>query len=197
MNVIRAFIAISFPPDIYIRLEQVSQQLKERMPKSPVRWIPVRNIHLTIKFLGNVSMANLEALKSVMVSEARRHTSFELSLGELGAFPSANRPRVLWVGIKAPLEMKTLQQGVETETDRLGYAREERPFSPHLTMGRVVRNASPEQARQIGEVVQNMKVGFLGAARVTEIHLYRSDLQPGGASYTRLFSAPLGNPSEG
>jgi 2'-5' RNA ligase len=196
MSVIRAFIAISFPPEIYDRLDQVSRQLKERMPTAPVRWVPVRNIHLTIKFLGNVSVANLEVLQTVMGSEAVRHPPFDLSLGELGAFPSANRPRVIWAGIEAPRGLKGLQQSIEEATERLGYTREERPFSPHLTLGRVTRNASPEQARQIGEVVQNMKVGFIGAARITKIHLYRSDLQPGGAVYTLMFSAPLGNPSE-
>ena len=74
---------------------------------------------------------------------------------------------------------------------RLGYAREERPFSPHLTLGRVSRNANRQDERLIGEAIESIKLGFLGVARVQAVHLYKSDLHPNGAVYTRLFSAAL------
>ena len=74
---------------------------------------------------------------------------------------------------------------------RLGYVPEERPFSPHLTLGRVARNASPEEIHRISDILGKTKVGFLGAFRVQSVHLYRSDLQPGGSIYTRLFTANL------
>jgi len=191
MSVIRSFIAISLSPEIYQHLDEVGAKLRDRLPEAPVRWVPIRNIHLTIKFLGNVSVSNLEVLKKILHAEVSRHAPFEISVGELGAFPSNRRPRVLWVGVEAPPELHALQHGIETEMARLGYAREERPFSPHLTLGRVARNAESDDLRQIGQVLDSCKVGFLGATRVREVHLYRSDLQPGGAVYTRLFSASL------
>jgi 2'-5' RNA ligase len=191
MSVIRAFIAIEMSPEIQRRLDQVSDELKLRLKDIPVRWVPVENIHLTLKFLGDVSVANLEVLKKILQSEIAGHHPFEMSVGELGAFPSIRRPRVIWVKVQAPAELDAVQHGIETESTRLGYSREERAFSPHLTLGRVSRNASSRDIRRISEVLETYKVGFLGAARVQAVRLFRSDLQPGGAVYTCLFSAPL------
>jgi 2'-5' RNA ligase len=191
MSVIRAFIAISLSPEIYQQLDQVLAGLKNKLPGGSIRWIPANNIHLTIKFLGDVSISSQELLTKVLQAEVSRHPSFEVSVGELGVFPSLRRPHVVWIGVEAPPELAVLQHGVEAEMARLGYAPEERPFSPHLTLGRVARNASPEDIRHIGDVLVKSKVGFLGAFRVQSVHLYRSDLQPGGSVYTRLFTASL------
>jgi len=191
MSVIRAFIAINLSPEIFKNLNQVVGQLKERLPDAPIRWVPVKNIHLTIKFLGDVSVSNLDLLTKILRSEAGHHSEFEFSVGELGAYPSIRRPRVVWVGVEAPPELHALQRGIETETTRLGYAREDRDFSPHLTLGRISRGANSNAVRQISEVLSNCKVGYLGAARVLAVNLYRSDLKPSGAVYTELFSASL------
>ncbi len=191
MSVIRAFIAINLSSEIVQQLDQVLAGLKSRLPGGAIRWVPAKNIHLTIKFLGDVSVSSLELLTKGLQSEAGRHPSFEISVGELGVFPSLRRPHIVWVGVEAPPELDALQHGVEAEMARLGYAPEERPFSPHLTLGRVARNASQDENRQIAEVLGKYKVGFLGAFRVESVHLYRSDLQPGGSVYTRLFTANL------
>jgi len=191
MAVIRAFIAIDLSAEIIQRLEEVAGQLKQRLAGMQIRWVPVENIHLTLKFLGDVSLTNLEVLKKILLSEASNHPTFEMSVGELGAFPSLRRPRVIWVGVTAPSELNALQHGIESETARLGYQRENRGFSPHLTLGRVSRNSPSQEARQIGQVLDSFKVGFLGATRVLEVYLYRSDLRPGGAVYTRLMTASL------
>jgi len=166
--------------------------LRQRLEGAPVRWVAVENIHLTVKFLGDVSLANLDLLKRTLQSEAASHAAFEVSVGGVGAFPDMRRPRVIWVGVQAPPQLSSLQSGIDAQMSRLGYAREERPFSPHLTLGRVARAASLAEVRRIGEVLQTLKIGFLGATRLHQVHLYRSDLQPSGAVYTRVFSAPLG-----
>jgi 2'-5' RNA ligase len=191
MSVIRAFIAIDLTLEIIQHLEQVSTQLKKRLEGVPVRWVPVDNIHLTLKFLGDVSLANVDMLKKILQTEVEGHHVFEISVGGLGAFPSLHRPRVVWVGVEAPAELTAVQNGVESAMARLGYAREERPFSPHLTLGRVSRNAVGRDERLIGEAIEAVKLGFLGVARVNEVHLYKSDLLPNGAVYTRLFTASL------
>lgn len=190
-SVIRAFIGIDLSPEIQKCLEQVTTQLKERLAGIPVRWVPAENIHLTLKFLGDVSLVNIEMLKKLLKAVVPPHPSFEISVGGLGAFPKIHNPRVIWIGLEVPPDLIVLQHSIEVETARLGYAQEERPFSPHLTLGRVSRNASPAEIHKLGEALDAFKVGFLGAARVGEIHLYRSDLKPGGAIYTRLFSVPL------
>lgn len=191
MNVIRAFIAISLSDEVHRGLEQVLQDIKGRLPAGVVRWVPGKNIHLTIKFLGDVSLASQEMLTTMLRTEAARHLPFEFSVGGLGAFPTPRRPRVIWVGVQAPSELASLQRGVESEMARLGYEPEERPFSPHLTLGRVTRNADPADLQRLSSVLETYKVGFLGVTRVQAIHLFRSDLQTGGAVYTRLYSAPL------
>jgi 2'-5' RNA ligase len=191
MSVIRAFIALELSAEIQKRLEGISAQLKERLEGAPVRWVPIENIHLTLKFLGDVSLANIDMLEKILIAVSSMHRAFEISAGGLGAFPKIQNPRVIWVGLEAPAELPSLQHAIDLETARLGYAREDRPFSPHLTLGRVSRNASAGDIRKIAEVLGGFKVGFLGVACVEAVHLFRSDLNPGGAVYTRLFTAPL------
>lgn len=191
MSVIRAFIAINLAPSIQQRLDEVMRAFKQRLDNGCIRWVPANNIHLTLKFLGDVSVANLELLTNLLQAEVVSHRSFEISVGGAGAFPTVHRPRVLWVGVEAPPELTAIQAGVEGAMARLGYSPEERPFSPHLTLGRVGRNINPQEYRNISTAIESVKVGFLGAMRVNAINLYKSDLQPSGAVYTRIFAAPL------
>jgi 2'-5' RNA ligase len=191
MTVIRSFIAIDLPKQIQDSLDQISQELQNRRVTKAVRWVPAKNIHLTLKFLGEVSSNNLEILMKILYSEVSRHRCFDIQIGGLGAFPSIRRPRVIWIGVEAPPALLSLQHSIEAEAIRLGYTAEERAFSAHLTLGRVSHNASPEEVRQIGEVLADMKVGQLGTASVDKIRLFRSDLEPGGAVYTPLNTIPL------
>ena len=189
MEVIRAFIAINLPPEILERIEQVSLDLRTRMKTVPVRWVPTENIHLTLKFLGTVSTANLEILKDILGKVVSNHHECDISVGGIGAFPKPQNPRVIWVGMEIPQELETLQRNIEIETARLGYSREHRPFSAHLTFGRVSRNASAQDVHTIAEILEDIKVGFLGATRLRTVYLYRSDLKPEGAKYTPIYSA--------
>ncbi len=191
MSVIRAFIAVNITPEIGQMLETILRELQLDLKGVPVRWVPVKNIHITLKFLGDVSESNLDVLKKIISGEAAAHSSFEISVRGLGAFPSTKRPRVIWVGVQAPAELAALQRAIEHETAKLGYPREDRPFSPHLTIGRVSRNANTNDLQRIGSVVMEAKPGYVEAAKVEEVYLYRSDLQPSGALYTPLFSANL------
>jgi len=192
MPVIRAFIAIDLSQEILERIDQMSLDLRSRLEEVPVRWVPADNIHLTLKFLGNVSTANLEMLKEIMGNVVANHHECDISVGGIGAFPKTHNPRVIWVGMEVPQELISLQHNIEIETARLGYSREHRPFSPHLTFGRVSRNASSQDVRAIAEILDSYKVGFLGATRITSVYLYRSDLKPDGAVYTPIYTAALG-----
>ena len=191
MTVFRAFIPIELPDDIRASLAQVIDHLNSNLEGSPIRWVPADNIHLTLKFLGDMSDTNYEVMTEILTATASAHKAFEFSVGGVGAFPNIRRPRVVWVGVEAPGEMFQLQRSIDMETARLGYASEKRKFSPHLTLGRVARGASGGDIRAISKLLQESKIGFLGVARVDKIHLYRSDLKPGGAVYSRLFSAAL------
>jgi RNA 2',3'-cyclic 3'-phosphodiesterase len=191
MSAIRAFIAIELPPELQNKLGEVIDLL-EKNTSRVVRWVTVRNIHLTLKFLGNVSPANLDTLIQVIQSETLRHKSMEICVGGVGAFPNKLRPRVVWAGVRAPTALLDLQHSIDHETERLGYISEEREFSPHLTLGRVSQHAGPQEVKLVTEVLNSVTVGELGSLVVKDIRLFRSDLQPGGAIYTPLFSAPFG-----
>lgn len=192
MSVVRAFVAVDLPPDLQERLEEVTHELKQQMGDVPVRWVPAGNMHLTLKFLGDVSLNNLEVLRDILHGEAVDREHMVVSLGGIGAFPKTRRPRVVWVGVEAPDELASLQRGIDKQTARVGYARERRAFSPHVTLGRVSRNATPEEVRLVGDVLSEIKIGFLGVARIKGVHLYRSDLQSSGAVYSKIFSADFG-----
>lgn len=191
MSVIRAFIAIDLSPEIQNQLDVVLKNYKDQLVKVPIRWVAVNNIHLTLKFLGDVSLTNLPLLTDMLATEVSGHHGFEISVGGSGAFPNIRQPRVIWVGVEAPQELISIQNGIESTTSRLGYAREERQFSPHLTLGRISRNATAQDVKAISQCLEKIRVGFLGATCVEKIHLYRSDLQPTGAVYTRIFSTSL------
>lgn len=191
MSVIRAFIAIDLSPEIQNRLDEVLQDYRAQLPDIPIRWVSASNIHLTLKFLGDVSLSNLSLLTEMIQKEISNHHQFDISVGGSGAFPNIRQPRVVWVGVEAPTELGAVQNGIEMATARLGYVREERAFSPHLTIGRVSRNATAQDVKAISKALETTRVGFLGATCVEKVHLYRSELQPTGAVYTQIFSSNL------
>lgn len=193
MTVFRSFIAINLPEPVRERLGQVIGQLRQDLPNAPVRWVPPENIHLTLKFLGDVSVANVEMLNRILETITSGFQSFEFSVGGLDAFPSARRPRVVWVGVQAPQDLLTMQRSIDTETARMGYQSDSRAYTPHLTLGRVARNANNREVKVLSSVLEQTDVGFLGVARVEQVHLYKSELQPGGAVYTKIYSADLKN----
>ena len=108
-----AFVAIDLPPDVQECLTQISAQLREQVGERSVRWVPIPNIHLTLKFLGDVSVNNLDVLKEIISAEAAQQKPMEFSVGRLGAFPKAAHPRIVWVGVEAPQELTALQRGIE------------------------------------------------------------------------------------
>lgn len=192
MSVIRAFIAVELSHPVQQKLDAVTRELQQKMPGLPVRWVSASNIHLTLAFLGDVSINNVPAITSEIQAEAAQHPAFEFAVAKLGAFPNATRPRVVWVGIEAPPVLGELQGGIAMRMKRLGYASEERDFTPHLTIGRVSRSAGQGDVHSIGECVQQARVGNLGSVEVHSVHLFRSDLKPTGPVYERISTSPLG-----
>lgn len=191
MSVIRAFIALDITPKIQNRLDEVTQHFKVELDGIPIRWVLSENIHLTLKFLGDVSISNLDMLKDILKIEVFRHPSFEVSVGGIGAYPRITSPRVIWVGVEAPPDLMVLQEGIASQMEKLGYAREKRSYSPHLTIGRVGRNVAGNDLRRISKVIESNKIGFLGVIQIKEVNLYKSDLKPTGAVYTRILTTPL------
>ncbi len=188
MTAIRSFIAIELPGEIQARLNEIINQMKPELTGA-IRWAPPGNIHLTLKFLGDVSPSNLEILKRVLESLSSKQDEFEIQIAKIGAFPSVKRPRVVWVGVDAPPALKVLQQSVENEAKKLGYPAEERPFSPHLTLGRVNHHAVSEEISKVTEILSGIQVNQIGSFTVHHLTLFKSELKPGGSVYTPLLTA--------
>jgi RNA 2',3'-cyclic 3'-phosphodiesterase len=193
MGLLRAFLAAELSPDLQDTIQAATADLRDRLRGDLIRWVPGRNVHLTLKFLGDVSPSNLDLIKQMMPAEAAEFPPFEVQVEGLGCYPNPRRPRVLWVGLRAPAELASLQRAIEAAAARLGYESEERDFSPHLTVGRVRQNASSTDLHNIRSALDDVRVGWLGTVRVDAIHLFKSELRPEGSVYTRLFSAPLGH----
>jgi 2'-5' RNA ligase len=191
MSLLRAFIAIEIPSEIQAAIARHTAPLQAALDDSMVRWVPTHNLHLTLKFLGDVSPANLELLTQMLTVEASQQGAFEMGFSGIGAFPDARRPRVLWIGIQAPAELEALSHGIEAACARLGYPGEKRPFSPHLTIGRVKQNIQGARLQSIRAALESTRIDHLGTAHITDVRLFKSELKPTGAVYTQLFSAPL------
>ena len=193
MSLLRTFIAVEIPPHVQKQIQHETEPLRKAIGSSLVRWAPAQNIHLTLKFLGDVSPASVDSLSQMLRTEADSSPAFDMEIRELGSFPSLRRPRVLFIGIQAPAELDALYRGIESACARLGYESEGRDFAPHLTLGRVKQDASALDQQRIRRALEETKIDSLGTARVNSIHLYKSDLKPTGAVYTQICSAPLKN----
>ena len=191
MSSVRLFLAIPIPAPIRQAILRHVTRLQEITGQN-VRWVAEENIHLTLKFFGATDSQRLPTLQESLADECAHHAAFEFSVGGFGVFPSQHRPHVLWVGVQAPPQLATLQQNLEQALTRSGFPAERQPFSPHITLGRVREPIGSISLNTLRVGLQAIHIGGLGAAPVNFIHLYRSDLQPGGPSYTLLFKAPLG-----
>ena len=190
MSLLRAFIAVEIPAEIQQNIDRKTAHFRQGI-HSLVRWVPPQNMHLTLKFLGDVSSNSLEFLRQLLRTEAENVPAFDIHLVGLGAFPNLKRPRVIYISLQAPAALDILQRAIESASRRLGYEPEERPFSAHLTLGRVRQNANAADQQQIRRAIEGTQVDVLGTARVDSVHLYKSELHPGGSVYTRLYTAPL------
>jgi RNA 2',3'-cyclic 3'-phosphodiesterase len=191
MSLLRTFIAVEIPLHVQKLIQQATESLHKELGSGLIRWVPVQNIHITLKFLGDVSPTSVDHLTQILRAEADTCPAFDIAICGLGSFPSLRRPRVLYIGIQAPAEFEALYRGIESACARLGYESEERGFSPHLTIGRVKQDASAVDQQRIRRALEGTKIDSLGTARVNSVHLYKSELKPTGSVYTQIFSAPL------
>jgi RNA 2',3'-cyclic 3'-phosphodiesterase len=193
-QVIRAFIAIELPSEIRRKLDEVEQQIQARAAKTArhaVRWVATDKIHLTLKFLGDMSADQIPAAVDLLTEAAAGHSGIELVIGGSGAFPNPHRPRVIWVGCEGGQGLIRLHKAVDQAMEHLGYPAETRPFSPHLTLGRVGENAGAEELAHLVSALGQTHVGELGRVQVERIHLFQSDLRPDGPIYTSLHQVRL------
>ncbi len=187
MEKIRSFIAVDIPSSLRARIGLLQEELRET--KADVRWTRPEGIHLTLKFLGPVTPEELEKISSAVAPVILGQGTFSLGVHGTGSFPSDRNPRVVWIGIREGLdEITRLQKLVDDGAAAAGFPPENRPFSPHLTLGRV---RSPKGKPALIEAVERNREVDLGDFDVREVCLFRSDLRPSGAVYTKLKVFPM------
>jgi len=192
MEQIRAFIAIELSEDILSAIADLQRQLKKQVPEGTVRWVKPGGIHLTLQFLGDVPVVKINSIAQALTAACAPFHPFSVTVGGLGCFPNAKRPRVTWVGVDEPTgTLAALQKAIERAMVPLGFTPERRAFHPHLTLGRTKRQATRDQAQALGTLITTTQIPFLGQMNVRQVCLIRSDLRPTGAVYTRLATAPL------
>lgn len=192
---IRSFIAISLPIEIKKQLENLSQNLKNHLKgsNSKITWIKPKSIHLTLKFLGNITESQTSPIMQKLNEIANNTVPFRISIEGLGVFPNFNHPRVIWVGIKqgdAPICL--LQRRVEAKLSDLGFRMEKKEFNAHFTLGRVKSIQSRSIISRSFHAIENQ---YIGTMVVNNINLIKSTLLSQGAEYdilgTALFNKKL------
>jgi len=191
MEQIRSFIAIELPDEVKQALAELQARLKTGKHSS-VKWVDPFGVHLTLKFLGNITTAQISGITGAIEEAAHDIEPFGLEIRGLGVFPNFKRVRVVWVGVggdTAPL--KQLQQRLESNLVPLGFARESRPFTPHLTLARVSEKASPAEQQNFGQIIAGTQFEDAYAFKVDCISLMRSQLTSQGAIYSQISSVRL------
>jgi len=184
---IRTFIAIELTPEIHHKLQQLQDVQKSAMPD--VRWTKPGNIHLTLKFLGDVEVSRIDKISGIIKDVAGNFSPFEISLAGIGAFPNSRKPNIVWVGVeKGAGQLVELAKAIEDAMEKIGFPREKRPFKPHLTVGRIRELKHPEATTK---GLEQASVGELGSFTVQKVSLIKSQLDPKGSIYTMLSEAFL------
>ena len=183
---VRSFVAVLLPDRVRAGLAAVSAELRGQA--RGLAWVRADNLHLTLRFLGEIEPTMLEPVREAVAAAAAAIPPFTVSLGGLGGFPSGRAPRVLWASVAAGgKELEMLYAALEAALVARGMPGESRPFHPHVTLARA------RDPRGAGDLADVLGAGpAFGEVRVGALHLMRSDLGPGGSRYSVLAEAPLG-----
>ena len=184
----RAFIGIGLPGACRAAIARALSPFQAE--RGRVAWVREENLHVTLKFLGEIRPEQVDGIAALLLAGGADVPPFDCDVAGAGAFPSLRAPRVLWVGIREPLELVgKLQQNIETALSRSGFPREDRPFHPHVTAGRVKGSLPPGWGDRFAGALSGVR---FGSARVESFQLYESRLSPAGATYTVAREFPLG-----
>ena len=181
----RAFVAISYPPELRVELANRARSLVGNV--RDVRCMSAESLHLTLAFLGEVPAHSTDSIRSALEAATRGRSPFVLRFGSGGTFPTGGEPRVAWVGVTGDLDaVRDLQAAVTREMQGIGLRMGSRPFSPHVTLARIGRQATPSTRMGVARRFEAASLGALGAHTVGAVALFESDLSPAGAVYREV-----------
>jgi 2'-5' RNA ligase len=176
----RLSVALDIPESVRNSLAALAAKLRDACQNA--RWPRIEGLHVTLKFIGETSPEKMEMIKRALTA-IPVPAPFSINIRGLGFFPNARRPRVLWAGIESSPELAELAAAVDASLHPLGIPREERAFTPHLTLARF---STPGNLDSLHAAIEKAGTVDFGSITAKEFHLYQSVLKPGGAEYTRL-----------
>ena len=179
----RVFCAVELPDVVRTRLADHVLRLRKEVPEAAASWSRVENIHLTLKFFGNVEVKRIEKISEAAERVVKQFSTVQIGVGGTGVFPRPSRPQVLWIGVSDPSgQLTALQTKFENECAVEGFEKEDRAYHPHLTIARLRK---PEGARDLADTHLQMQFDPI-EVYVEELVLFRSELSPKGARYTPI-----------
>ena len=185
LNTIRAFICFKLSERLISSIGRIQESVKQYDLK--IKWVRPENIHLTIKFLGDIKCSEIDDIGRLIKETAMDFTPLLLSAQGIGVFPNLNRPRVIWIGISGQIgELIGLQKMLDNKLQIIGFPKEKRPFKGHLTIGRIKGSID---SNKLSDVLNQINRFAASPFSVDKIYLIQSDLKPSGAVYTRLMTA--------
>lgn len=188
-DTIRTFIAVEIPEKIVSSIANLQDRIKEH--KFKIRWVRPERMHLTLKFLGDIVANDIEKVGGILVETVKGCPPLSLKAKGMGVFPGIKRPRVIWVGISGQLEnLLRLQKSLDENLEDIGFPREKRPFKGHLTLGRIKTRID---SKKLGDALRRFGIFESETFTADKIVLYRSELKPSGAVYTKLVEVSLTN----
>ena len=187
METLRAFIAVDIGHEVRNRLTDFQHRLAKS--RADVRWVKPRGIHLTLAFLGKLPLEKIQPLKRSLDHALQGMHPFEFDVAGTGTFGRPGNPRVVWSGISECRPLKELQCRTAEALRSAGIVFDDKPFSPHLTLGRV---KSPAGVDKLLQLLERDKSVFFGHVHIASVELLQSKLQPSGAEYTVLHKSVLG-----
>jgi len=179
----RIFIALDIPGEIHRRMIEYTERVRALAPEA--RWARPEGLHVTLKFIGETSDDRVAQIKNVLTGV--KATPFEVKFGGVGFFPGAKSPRVFWIGVEGGEVLTRLATAIDQQISTLGFPREERAFSPHLTLARTgSAPGSQHQLKPLASLLQGEAPPQFGTMTAQEFFMYRSQPQRGGSKYTKL-----------
>jgi len=185
---IRAFLAIAPPDNVRQAMAAVQNRLKYCVAGA-ISWVRPEGIHLTLKFFGNIAETDIDRITAAVGPVAARFAPLDLRVRRVGFFPDSRRPRVIWLGLEGDISaLKALQEEVDHELARYGFSREDRDFRAHLTLARI---KSARGLTGLDRITKKSEVYEAGRFQAEGLTLFRSDLMPQGAIYSKLAGYPF------
>lgn len=179
----RVFCAVELPDAVRTQLEDHVRRLRKEVPDAAASWSRVENIHLTLKFFGNVEVKRIEKISAAAERVVRQFSTFQIGVGETGVFPKPSRPQVLWIGVSDPSgQLSALQEKFENECAAEDFEKENRAYRPHLTIARLRK---PEGARSLADTHLKMPFEMI-QIDLSEVVVFRSELSSKGSRYTPI-----------